>query len=59
MNGAPEKFSLENPPFHLTARDREILATKDEDFQRTTWYQLKDIIIGLTCCSDMAVTGNG
>lgn len=33
-----------NPPFPLTAIDRELLAMKDEDFHRITWSDLRSII---------------
>jgi hypothetical protein len=39
-----EELDLNNPPFPLTAIDREILATRDEDYHRTTWSDLKQII---------------
>jgi hypothetical protein len=39
-----EELDLNNPPFPLTAIDREILATRDEDYHRTTWSDLKRII---------------
>jgi hypothetical protein len=39
-----EELDLNNPPFPLTAIDREILATRDEDYHRTTWGDLKQII---------------
>jgi len=42
--GEEEELDLNNPPFPLTAIDREILATKDEDYHRTTWGDLKRII---------------
>ncbi|KAF2725329.1 hypothetical protein K431DRAFT_281284 [Polychaeton citri CBS 116435] len=38
----------EDTPFPLTAIDRSILATRDEDFQRTTWEDLKNIIANNT-----------
>jgi hypothetical protein len=37
-------FDLESPPFPLTAVDRAVLATKDEDFHAHTWPELKQII---------------
>lgn len=37
-------LDLNNPPFPLTAIDRQILATPDEDYHRTTWGELRDII---------------
>ena len=43
---AEPPLDLNNPPFHLTAIDREILATKDEDYHRITWSDLKEIIGG-------------
>jgi hypothetical protein len=42
--GDEEELDLNNPPFPLTAIDREILATRDEDYHRTTWGDLKQII---------------
>jgi hypothetical protein len=42
--GDEEELDLNNPPFPLTAIDREILATRDEDYHRTTWSDLKQII---------------
>jgi hypothetical protein len=42
--GDEEELDLSNPPFPLTAIDREILATRDEDYHRTTWSDLKQII---------------
>jgi hypothetical protein len=42
--GDEEELDLNNPPFPLTAIDREILATRDEDYHRTTWADLKQII---------------
>lgn len=39
-----DDIDLNDPPFPLTAIDREILATKDEDYHRTTWEDLKHII---------------
>ena len=50
-NGSPAdahehlpEIDLDNPPFPLTAIDREILATPAEEFHRTTWDELKGII---------------
>jgi hypothetical protein len=40
----PDEIDYDNPPFNLTAIDREILATKDEDYHRITWADLKRII---------------
>ena len=34
----------ESPPFNLTAVDREILASTDEEFHLQTWEDLKLII---------------
>jgi hypothetical protein len=42
--GDDDELDLNNPPFPLTAIDREILATRDEDYHRTTWGDLKQII---------------
>jgi len=39
-----DAIDYDNPPFPLTAIDREVLATKDEDYHRTTWEDLKRII---------------
>ncbi|KAF2213978.1 hypothetical protein CERZMDRAFT_38242 [Cercospora zeae-maydis SCOH1-5] len=41
---SPDDIDLNDPPFPLTTIDREILATKDEDYHRTTWEDLKNII---------------
>jgi len=40
----PNEIDYDNPPFPLTAIDREVLATKDEDYHRITWDDLKHII---------------
>lgn len=37
-------LDLENPPFPLTAIDRGILATKDEDYHQITWEDLQTIV---------------
>jgi len=37
-------LDLNNPPFPLTAIDREILATQDEDYHKTTWEDLENIV---------------
>lgn len=37
-------LDLDNPPFPLTAIDREVLATKDEDYHKITWDDLQEII---------------
>lgn len=39
-----DQLDLNNPPFPLTAIDRQLLVTKDEDFHRITWADLKQII---------------
>ncbi|KAM3416382.1 hypothetical protein BST61_g7980 [Cercospora zeina] len=39
-----DDIDLNDLPFPLTAIDREILATKDEDYHLTTWEDLKHII---------------
>jgi hypothetical protein len=39
-----DERDFENSPFPLTDIDRQILATKDEDFHRTTWEDLRKII---------------
>jgi hypothetical protein len=39
-----DQLDLSNPPFPLTAIDRQLLVTKDEDFHRITWADLKQII---------------
>lgn len=44
MGDIDDELDLNNPPFPLTSIDREILATKDEDYHRTTWDDLKQII---------------
>ncbi|KAK3677087.1 hypothetical protein LTR78_003292 [Recurvomyces mirabilis] len=40
----PEEIDYKNPPFPLTAIDRQLLATKDSDYHRITWIDLKQII---------------
>ena len=47
MGDVADELDLNDPPFPLTAIDREILATKDEDYHRTTWQDLERII-GMT-----------
>ncbi|KAK5113012.1 hypothetical protein LTR85_011034 [Meristemomyces frigidus] len=37
------EIDYNNPPFPLTAIDREVLATRDEDYHRITWQELKHI----------------
>ena len=44
MGSPAEEIDYANPPFPLTAIDRELLAMKDEDFHRITWEDLKHII---------------
>lgn len=45
MGDAPvEALDLNNPPFPLTKKDRDVLETKDEDFHRLQWDGLKNII---------------
>ena len=39
-----EDIDYNDPPFPLTAIDREVLATRDEDYHRITWEDLKRII---------------
>lgn len=39
-----EEIDYNDPPFPLTAIDRELLSMKDEDFHRITWEDLKSII---------------
>lgn len=48
MGDVGNELDLNNPPFPLTAIDRQILATRDEDYHRTTWSDLKHII-GIAC----------
>lgn len=48
MGDVGDELDLNNPPFPLTAIDRQILATRDEDYHRTTWSDLKHII-GIAC----------
>jgi hypothetical protein len=50
MGDVADELDLNDPPFPLTAIDREILATKDEDYHRTTWEDLKRIIGMSACC---------
>lgn len=40
----PDDIDINDPPFPLTSIDREILATRDEDYHRITWDDLKSII---------------
>ena len=40
----PEDINLDDPPFPLTAIDRQVLATPDEEYHRITWEDLKHII---------------
>ncbi|KAK4544774.1 hypothetical protein LTR36_004023 [Oleoguttula mirabilis] len=42
VNG--DEIDYDNPPFPLTAIDREVLATRDEEYHRITWCDLKLII---------------
>ena len=45
MGEAPlEELDLNDPPFPLTKKDRDQLETRDEDFQRLRWDELKEII---------------
>lgn len=39
-----DELDLNDPPFPLTAIDRQLLVTKDEDFHRITWADLEQII---------------
>jgi hypothetical protein len=39
-----DELDLDNPPFPLTDIDRKVLATKDEDFHRYTWDDLRNIV---------------
>lgn len=41
---SPDDIDLNDPPFPLTAIDREILATRDEDYHHITWQDLQNII---------------
>lgn len=41
-----DEIDYNDPPFPLTDIDREILATRDEDYHRITWDDLK-VIIGV------------
>ena len=47
MGDVADELDLNDPPFPLTAIDREILATRDEDYHRVTWEDLK-LIIGMS-----------
>lgn len=40
-----DEIDYDNPPFPLTAIDRELLSMRDEDFHTITWSDLR-IIIG-------------
>lgn len=40
----PPEIDLSNPPFPLTAIDRALLATPDDQFHRITWSDLSSII---------------
>ncbi|KAK3722947.1 hypothetical protein LTR37_002092 [Vermiconidia calcicola] len=45
MGDAPDTdIDYDNPPFPLTAIDRELLSMRDEDFHKITWDDLKNII---------------
>jgi hypothetical protein len=44
MGSPAEEIDYTNPPFPLTAIDRELLSMKDEDFHRITWSDLTSII---------------
>jgi len=44
----PDEIDYNNPPFPLTTIDRKILATRDEDYHRITWADLRDIVSKLT-----------
>ena len=39
-----DEIDIDNPPFPLTAIDRELLSMRDEDFHHITWKDLKSII---------------
>lgn len=39
-----EELDINNPPFPLTKKDYDVLATKGEAFRRLTWDDLKEII---------------
>ena len=41
---AQEEIDYDNPPFPLTAIDRELLSMRDEEFHQITWSDLKSII---------------
>ena len=45
---SPEDIDCNDPPFPLTAIDRDLLAMRDEDFHRITWADLKGFIANNT-----------
>ncbi|KAK6440635.1 hypothetical protein LTR95_003142 [Oleoguttula sp. CCFEE 5521] len=44
MGSVDDEFDLNNPPFPLTAIDRKVLATPDDEFHRYTWDDLRQIV---------------
>ena len=40
----PEDIDWNNPPFELSAVDKEVLATKESDCRSVSWDDLKHII---------------
>lgn len=54
-----DDLDLDNPPFPLTAIDRQVLATKDEDFHLNTWDDLRKIIGMLNSISHQRLDPNG
>ena len=51
--GSQDNLDDVTPAFDLTDKDRENLASKDEDFQPHTWTNLKHIIGTVTLLSNM------
>ncbi|OQN96373.1 hypothetical protein B0A48_17625 [Cryoendolithus antarcticus] len=45
MGSVDDEFDLNNPPFPLTAIDRKVLATPDDEFHRYTWDDLRQIVV--------------
>jgi len=43
-HASTDDLDLDNPPFPLTAIDRQVLATKDEDFHLYIWDDLRKIV---------------
>lgn len=44
MGDPIDEIDYDNPPFPLTAIDKRVVATRDEDYHRITWEELTEII---------------